>query len=198
VTGDEELFPEQVTVLGPCKVIPQEYPNITCRTVDIVIPPTPKTAPEEKLIDQVFAEFIAKSPDLCIAYRGKHRWLQTFEAVRLEEATVGKTRLREGGVYLILGGLGGIGGALAEYLAEAVRAKLILIGRSNIPDREEWEQWLITHNDEDKISCKIRKVQALEELGAEVLVGSADVANEGEMRALRSHKRSSILAIFTV
>jgi hypothetical protein len=97
VTGDEELFPEQVTVLGPCKVIPQEYPNITCRTVDIVIPPTPKTAPEKKLIDQVFAEFIAKSPDLCIAYRGKHRWLQTFEAVRLEEATVGKTRLREGG-----------------------------------------------------------------------------------------------------
>jgi len=183
VTGDEELFPEQVTVLGPCKVIPQEYPNITCRTVDIVIPPTPKTAPEKKLIDQVFAEFIAKSPDLCIAYRGKHRWLQTFEAVRLEEATVGKTRLREGGVYLILGGLGGMGGTLAEYLAEAVRAKLILIGRSNIPDREKWEQWLITHNDEDKISCKIRKVQALEELGAEVLVGSADVANEGEMRA---------------
>ncbi|MEG5035146.1 SDR family oxidoreductase [Microcoleus sp. AT3-D2] len=183
VTGDEELFPEQVTVLGPCKVIPQEYPNITCRTVDIVIPPTPKTAPEEKLIDQIFAEFIAKTPDLCIAYRGKHRWLQTFEAVRLEEATVGKTRLREGGVYLILGGLGGIGGALAEYLAEGVRAKLILIGRSTIPDREEWEQWLITHSDEDKISCKIRKVQALEELGAEVFVGSADIANEGEMRA---------------
>ncbi len=183
VTGDEELFPEQVTVLGPCKVIPQEYPNITCRTVDIVIPPTPKTAPEEKLIDQIFAEFIAKSPDLCIAYRGKHRWLQTFEAVRLEGANVGKTRLREGGVYLILGGLGGIGGALAEYLAEAVRAKLILIGRSTIPDREEWEQWLIAHSDEDKISCKIRKVQALEALGAEVLVGSADIANEGEMRA---------------
>ena len=183
VTGDEELFPEQVTVLGPCKVIPQEYPNITSRTVDIVIPPTPKTSPEEKLIDQIFAEFIAKSPDSCIAYRGKHRWLQTFEPVRLEEGNVGKTRLREGGVYLILGGLGGIGGALAEYLAEAVRAKLILIGRSTIPDREEWEQWLITHSDEDKISCKIRKVQALEELGAEVLVGSADVANEGEMRA---------------
>ncbi|MEG4809882.1 SDR family oxidoreductase [Microcoleus sp. F8-D3] len=183
VTGDEELCPEQVTVLGPCKVIPQEYPHITCRTVDIVIPPTSKTAPEEKLTDQIFAEFIAKSPDLCIAYRGKHRWLQTFEAVRLEEATVGRTRLREGGVYLILGGLGGIGGALAEYLAEAVRAKLILIGRSNIPDREEWEQWLITHSDEDEISYKIRQIQALEELGAEVLVGSADVANEGEMRA---------------
>jgi len=183
VTGNEELFPEQATVLGSCKVIPQEYPHITCRTVDIVIFPTPKTAPEEKLIDQLFAEFIAKSPDLCIAYRGKHRWIQTFEAVRLEEATVGKTRLRKGGVYLILGGLGGIGGALAEYLADAVQAKLILIGRSNIPAREEWEQWLITHNNEDKISCKIRKIKALEKLGAEVLVGSADVANEGEMRA---------------
>ena len=183
VTGDEELFPEQVTVLGPCKVIPQEYPNITCRTVDIVIPPTSKTAPEEKLTDQIFAEFIAKSHGLCIAYRGKHRWIQTFEAVRLEEANIEKTRLREGGVYLISGGLGGIGGALAEYLAKAVRAKLILIGRSSIPDRAEWKQWLITHNDDDKISHKIRKLQALEELGAEVLVCSGDVANEVEMRS---------------
>src|SRR5215213_10568786 len=28
IAGEKELFPEKATVLGPCKVIPQEYPNI--------------------------------------------------------------------------------------------------------------------------------------------------------------------------
>jgi acyl carrier protein len=39
-----------------------------------------------------------------------------------------------------------------------------------------------SHGDQDEISQKIRKVQALEELGAEVLVVRADVSNQGQMR----------------
>ena len=79
-------------------------------------------------------------------------------------------RLRKGGVYLITGGLGRIGLVLAEYLARTVRAKLILMGRSAFPGRDEWEQWLATHGEEDRVSRRIRKVQAIEELGAEVLI----------------------------
>ena len=93
-------------------------------------------------------------------------------------------RLREGGVYLITGGLGRIGLVLAEYLARTVRAKLILIGRSAFPGRDKWEQWLATHGEDDRVSRRIRKVQAIEELGAEVLIISADVANEEQMQAV--------------
>jgi len=49
--------------------------------------------------------------------------------------------------------------------------------------KEQWEQWLATHDPEDAISCKIQKVQALEALGAEVLIISADVANHAQMQA---------------
>jgi len=38
VTGDERLCPEKATVLGPCRVIPVEYPNIACHNIDIVLP----------------------------------------------------------------------------------------------------------------------------------------------------------------
>ena len=183
VTGEEALCPEKATVLGPCKVIPQEYPNISCLSIDIVMPQS-GTSQEEKLIDQLIAEIVAKPSDSVIAYRGNHRWVETFEAVRLDGKARHPMRLREGGVYLITGGLGRIGLVLAEYLARTVRAKLILIGRSAFPGRDEWEQWLATHGEEDRVSRRIRKVQALEELGAEVLIISADVANEEQMQAV--------------
>jgi len=38
ITGDEQLSPEKATISGPCKVIPQEYPQISCRQVDVVVP----------------------------------------------------------------------------------------------------------------------------------------------------------------
>ena len=180
VTGVEVLCPEKATVLGPIKVIPQEYPNIRCRSIDVVLPDRGSWQ-EEKLIDQLLTEITTQSDELVIAYRGNQRWVQTFEPARLEEAK-GTPRLRQGGVYLITGGLGGIGLVLAEHLAKTVQAKLILTGRSAFPARDKWEKWLATHNEQDSVSRKIRKVQQLEELGAEVMVVSADVANLEQMQ----------------
>ncbi|MDF5719756.1 MAG: SDR family oxidoreductase [Rhizonema sp. PD37] len=180
VTGDENLCPEKATVLGACKVIRQEYPNIACRNIDIVIHKS-GTWQQEKLIEQLIAEFTIQPTDLVIAYRGHHRWIQTYEAVRLEKPCSGKTRLRQGGVYLITGGLGSLGLILAEYLAQTVQPKLVLISRSGLPQRDEWEKWLVTHDDQDEVSHKIKKVQTLEQLGAEVLVESADVADLKQM-----------------
>ena len=183
VTGEEVLSPEKATVLGPCKVIPQEYSNITCRNIDIVVPESGKWMREQ--MDQLIAELPSSKPsELIVAYRGNHRWVQTFEAVQLNSKGEHPSRLREGGVYLITGGLGHIGSVLAEYLAQTVRAKLILVGRSDFPEREGWERWLATHDDEDSVSRKIRNVQRLEELGSEVMVVSADVASQEQMQAV--------------
>ena len=183
VTGQEmSLCPEKATVIGPVRVIPTEYPNIRCCSIDVVLPESGSPL-EEKLIAQLLHELSTPSDDQMIAYRGHHRWVQTFDPFRLE--AVNKTpRLREGGVYLITGGLGGIGLVLAEHLAKTVAAKLILIGRSAFPEREDWSQWLATHETEDTISLKIQKIQALEELGAEVLVVSADVTDLQKMQAV--------------
>jgi amino acid adenylation domain-containing protein len=174
VTGDEVLAPHKATILGPLKVIPQEYPNIRCRCIDVVLPP-PGSSQEEIIVEQVAEELKAHSADPVIAYRSNFRWLQTFEPVRLEKSPPAKM-LREGGVYLITGGLGRIGLILAEYLARTVKARLILTGRSAVPPGDE---------------KKIRKIQQLEELGAEVLVMSADAADSRQMRAVidRAEKR---------
>jgi len=187
VTGEEVLCPEKAMVLGPCRVIPQEYPNVTCRSIDIVISKSGDFQ-KERVIDSLIVELAVTSSDPFVAYRGNHRWVQTFEAVRLPGKPQRPARLREGGVYLITGGLGGIGLELAAYLARTVGAKLVLTGRSGLPARDQWGQWLATHDevaaDNDVTGRKLRKVQALEEMGAEVVVASADVAHLEQMQAV--------------
>ncbi len=89
--------------------------------------------------------------------------------------------LRPGGVYLITGGLGKLGLTLAEYFSKTVQAKLVLIGRSYLPPKAQWQEWLETHPADEATGQKIRQVQALEERGAEVLVMAADVADEKAM-----------------
>jgi acyl transferase domain-containing protein/thioesterase domain-containing protein/ubiquinone/menaquinone biosynthesis C-methylase UbiE/acyl carrier protein len=190
VTGEEVLSPEKATLLGPCKVIPQEYPNISCQSIDIVLPQL-DTKQADKLLENLLGELTqAKTPDSIVAYRGVHRWVQTFEPIHLEKSPPAplfqRGVLRKKGVYLITGGLGGMGLVLAEYLAKTVQANLILIGRSTFPNREEWETWLTTHDEQDSISRKIHQVQTLEEFGATVLVMSANVADyEPMQRAIK-------------
>ncbi|MBC1235674.1 type I polyketide synthase [Nostoc sp. 2RC] len=181
VTGSENLCPEKATILGPCNVIPQEYLNITCCCFDIVLADS-KTKPSATLIDSLLTEFTTPITDNLIAYRGNHRWIKTYEAVRLDESVTSKSKLRKGGVYLITGGLGRIGLAMSEYLAKTVQAKLILIGRKSLPERHQWSEWLLNHDEFNEVSQKLKKVMMLEELGAEVQAISADVANEEQMQ----------------
>jgi NAD(P)-dependent dehydrogenase (short-subunit alcohol dehydrogenase family)/acyl carrier protein len=182
VIGEEVLYPAKAMVLAPCKVIPQEFPNIKCRNIDIAFPASGNKQ-EEILINQIMAELTIKPSGQSVAYRGGHRWLQTYEAVKADESSDETPRiLRNGGIYLITGGLGGIGLVLSEYLARTVRAKLVLTGRSTFPAKNEWNQWLETHDPNDSVSRKIRKVQTLEDLGAEVVVCKADTANLKQMQ----------------
>ncbi|MEK8146419.1 acyltransferase domain-containing protein [Streptomyces sp. M10(2022)] len=60
-------------------------------------------------------------------------------------ARAAPARIRDHGVYLITGGLGGIGLALAEHLARTTRARLVLVGRSPFPAREQWAALLAAH-----------------------------------------------------
>ncbi|MCP5108055.1 MAG: SDR family oxidoreductase, partial [bacterium] len=185
------VYPEKALVLGPVMVIPREYPEIKCRSIDVMLPAAGDK--EENLLERLSKELDTRihDADAVIAYRGNHRLVRTFEPAPLEPsapgdlevpAVSGIPKLRQGGVYLITGGLGGIGLVLALYMAKNIKPKLVLTGRSAFPPPEEWDQWLSTQNSLDGTSQKIRKVRELEALGAEVRVYSVDVTDQQEMR----------------
>ncbi len=189
VTGEEVCCPEKATVLGACKVIPLEYLNVRCRSINIVVPKSGSQA-EKELAEQLLAEFFQKPVDLIVAYRGHYRWIEAFEPVHLDKCGDVSPRLKRGGVYLITGGLGGVGLALANFLATSVRARLILTGRSVFPAKGEWNRWLITHDDQDEVSEKIKKLQRMEAVGGEIMIAAADVSNVEQMRRLIAQTRS--------
>jgi len=180
VSGEGRLDPEKATVLGPCRVIPQEYPGLSCRNVDVRVAEH-GTWPDEQ-IDWLLAECNDRAGEPIVAYRGRERWVQALEAVRLEAREPRRGRLRDRGVYLITGGLGGIGLELAGFLADTVRARLVLVSRSPLPARGDWDAWVDRAGEADPTSRKVRKLAALEARGAEVLVIRADVADRRDMR----------------
>jgi acyl transferase domain-containing protein/acyl carrier protein len=195
--GDEAICPYKALMLGPCKIIPQEYPHISCRMIDIVVP-VPGSEHESARAAQLLAELTTDAVEPIIAYRGDARWVQDYVEVRLDAAVGLPTRLRERGVYVITGGLGAIGLVLADYLARAAQARLVLLGRSALPERAAWADWLATHAPSDAVAAKIRQVQQLEEAGAEVLIVGADVADRDQMRAAIAQAQARFGAIHGV
>jgi NAD(P)-dependent dehydrogenase (short-subunit alcohol dehydrogenase family)/acyl carrier protein len=193
VLGDETVAPEKAPLLGAIKVAPQELTNLRCRNIDIVLPDTERRNGRtlERIADQLVRELLHEPFEPVVAYRSDRRWVQTFEPLSLE-ATGGPppALLKEQGVYLITGGLGSLGLTIAEYLARTVRARLILLGRSRLPGRADWENWVASHAG-DETSRRIRSVLALESAGADVLVLSADTSDRTQMRdaisAARKH-----------
>jgi amino acid adenylation domain-containing protein len=180
VTGEELFYPAKATVLGPVKVIPREYSNLSCSCIDIDLQKHGGNEPG-KIIDQLMKEFTISTGSV-IAYRGNLRWEPTHQPIKFTRTSEVKSRLRQGGVYLVTGGLGGIGLVLAEHLVKTVQAKLVLTGRSFFPPRDDWRRWLDANDENDRISRKIRKIQELEKSGGQVLVLSADVANIKQMQ----------------
>ncbi|KYF86256.1 polyketide synthase type I [Sorangium cellulosum] len=164
LTGRETLRPEHATLLGICRSIPLEYPHVRCRVIDLEAA-TPDAAEADPIAARILAEALSDAGDPVVAYRGPHRWAPAVEPVPLKPAQGAPALLRERGVYLITGGLGGVGLWLSDYLARTVRARLILTGRS-------------APTDEQRL-----RLAALEQAGAEVVTVRADVADAAQMRA---------------
>ncbi|MEK6675437.1 MAG: SDR family NAD(P)-dependent oxidoreductase [Planctomycetota bacterium] len=192
-------YPDKSTVLGPCKVIPREIPGYTCTTIDLALPQGSrrrwgggKAAPGDldKLVNLLEAECLSKPGNDVAAYRDGQRWVQQYERSRLLPPENKRApKLRNGGVYLITGGLGGIGLAVAGHFAETVQAKLVLISRSGLPPKKEWDVWEKRNGTSNGLSEKIRSVRALESKGAEVLVAAADVTDVEAMRRVIAETR---------
>ena len=190
VAGEAVLTPEKAQLLGPCKVIAQEVPNVRSRSIDVVLPPSGSWQ-ERQLVQQLIGEIGSPVTDEVVALRGADRWVQTFESVAVDPNTR-PSRVRDGGVYLITGGLGGIGLTVAEYLARAAKARLVLVGRTAFPAREEWDGWVARRGENDRVSRAITQVRALEALGSEVMVARGDVTDRREDGRDRPHRRRSV------
>ena len=166
---DECISLGKTALITMGKSIAQEYDNFSVQSVDVSSSYHDRSA--RAVVDEICRPGISGE---VIAYRGRHRWMQIYQPTPIPAQNANGV-LRTRGVYLITGGLGEVGFAIAEYLAKAVNARLILIGRSGVPERSD-----------DSLHCsraksRIEQIAQLERQGAEVLVLKANVADEAQM-----------------
>jgi phthiocerol/phenolphthiocerol synthesis type-I polyketide synthase E len=111
----DEVIAERSTILGVSRVLPFEVASIQAQVVDI----GPASSPE--LILAAFG--LAENT---VAIRGSRLLAPRFEAV---PAPSGPGPIRHGATYLITGGLGGVGTAIARWLGREYDARVVLAGR---------------------------------------------------------------------
>jgi acyl carrier protein/short-subunit dehydrogenase involved in D-alanine esterification of teichoic acids len=177
-------------LFGPSSVISLEVPEIACSSIDINF--ENNNAGENA--ELVLAEILARSGHRAVAYRRGKRFIQATERLDLSAAAE-HPRLTGGSTYLITGGLGDLGLAVAEHLAQEFKARLILIGRSPLPREEHWD----AASHDEKLSAaereRLLKLIAIRDASGGLLVAQGDVTNLEQMRAIIAQAKEKFRTI---
>jgi acyl transferase domain-containing protein/thioesterase domain-containing protein/acyl carrier protein len=168
IHGEAVLHPSGSLLAGPCRVAPLEYTNLRCRQIDVESTDPEQLAPI--ILREGDLEGNADTSDSLAVYRKGSRWTQDVERFHLEPAL---DRVRERGTYLITGGLGDLGMAVADWLARSHRARLILLSR----------------HARTKEAIHEGRFAEWRKLGADVLTVTADVTDRASMQAARETAR---------
>lgn len=164
VMAGDVVDPGMAMLIGPCRVIPLESPGVTTRLIDV-----PAAGPDAA--SEIAAELVRAPDEQVVALRGGRRWVNRFAPLPGEPEG---TAVRPGGVYLITGGLGGLGLAMAERLARDYQARLVLMSRTGLPTGDA---------DEDgAMSRRVAGVRALTDLGSQVEIVVGDASREDDLR----------------
>ncbi len=198
VRGEALPYPEKAMICGPAGVVPREMPGLTFATLDIelaasetprglmaqmrarAVPPVSET-----LINRLLEDLLARPENTIAAWRGDRRLERVYRPVDLDDEP-GQPVFRDGATYMITGGFGGIGLAVANDLVVRHKANIALLVRRGLPERDRWSGYLKRHSPDDRTARRIRAVQALEAAGGSVMIVVGDVTNIEQMQAARS------------
>ena len=175
------VAPADAMAIGVIGTASREYLDL--RTLLIDLDPA-GGAPSTLAADAaaVIAELFEGS-DQVVARRGLRRLVPSTERLRIEAPAAGAVTFRRGGNYLVTGGLGGVGFALAQHLARNHEANLVVVASRPVPDGAERSEWLAHHGYDDSTSRRIRRLAELESLGAKVTVVAANLADPASVKA---------------
>ncbi|WP_320068799.1 SDR family NAD(P)-dependent oxidoreductase [Micromonospora sp. RTGN7] len=152
VSGAEPVVPARAALIAAARAYRLESPETACRVIDVG-----RLRTEEELV----AELRCATTDPVVALRGTRRWLPVHRPWSPPPAT--HPVLRRNGVYVLTGGLGGLGRAVAKGLAgTGLRPALALLSRTPVDAADDLAE--------------------IESLGAQVRTVACDVADPAALR----------------
>jgi len=174
VLATDVMDPPRALGAGVARVVPQEHPGLRVAHID--------TDSSSTVADLVLAELAAGAPQPALAIRQGRRYVEAFEPVPIRTVKP-PADLPASPVVLITGGLGHMGINLAEALFTRARAKLILLGRSSLPEAKEWaakSEDAETPAQQKELLKRLSKMRLARD---EVMVVAADMNDAPQVRA---------------
>jgi acyl-CoA synthetase (AMP-forming)/AMP-acid ligase II/thioesterase domain-containing protein/NAD(P)-dependent dehydrogenase (short-subunit alcohol dehydrogenase family)/acyl carrier protein len=162
VSAHEPVDYIKAPVLGLTRTLPHEFTWLEVCHLDLegLDPVADANAAGRELADAGTGE---------IAVRGGRRLVPGLKGI--EFSSIKETaEIKPGGLYLLSGGLGGIGREVARRLAGRYQAKLLLLGRHPLPEQ-------------GKADARNGALQSLEQAGAAIHYESGDLTDPAFVRA---------------
>jgi polyketide synthase PksM len=119
VHKNDEVNPTHASLSGLAGSMAKEYPDWKIRLMDLETEAWPN-----------FSDIFTLPPDTsgnALAFRGGE-WYQQ-QLIPVQSIPIKQTLYKTGGVYVVIGGAGGIGEAWSEYVIRTYQAQVIWIGR---------------------------------------------------------------------
>ncbi|MHB8471836.1 MAG: SDR family NAD(P)-dependent oxidoreductase [Gammaproteobacteria bacterium] len=155
VNAGESLVPARSMLASLARTIAQEIPSISCRHVDLESPFRVESLLTEAQFDD--------EPE--VAYRDGQRFVRRLEKVDIKHGASRESPFRKGQLYVLTGGLGGVGVEIATFLLKTYALRLLLVGRKPLKEGSE----------------PMRAYRMLSALPGDVIYESVDVADAVEI-----------------
>lgn len=171
----------QAPLWGLGRSLAVEHSELWGGLVDLEPGVTPGVAAAE-----LWRELHAEDGETQVALRQSGRLVPRLARLETYPVEGSVVEVHADGAYLITGGLGGIGRELAHWLVERGARHVILVGRTDLPPRSEWDVL-----SDDSLIAKTVAIRALEAAGAVVHTISVDIGDETELSAALAAYRES-------
>ena len=163
----------QAPMWGMGRVLHQESLALKARLADL----DPRRARAD--VTALAAELLHETSDEDqIAWRDGMRMVPRLRPSAGHAGTFPVT-FRADASYLITGGLGALGLLFARWMAGQGARRVILVGRSRLPDRARWAGL----DDSDSHRQQVAAIRAIEAMGTTVELASLDVSDRSALRA---------------
>ncbi|OKP94761.1 hybrid non-ribosomal peptide synthetase/type I polyketide synthase [Paenibacillus sp. P32E] len=177
----EEVYPAQAPIVGLAKVIPQENPRLQCYVTDLAIGQLSAT----QLAQQVVQEIRFNYEDSLVAYRDKRIVPEMRRSdIDVIPDIVTPITLRAGAVYILVGGAGKLGLQIGKHIASKANVTLIIVNRTSLPPKEEWNDWITRPGCSLAEAAKMKAMLEIEGMGSTVAYYAADVSDPDQMETI--------------
>lgn len=168
--GVGRLDVDQAALWGAARVLSDERPDLWGGLLDL------PAEPDAHCASRAAALLLAPGNEDQVVMRDGRAFVPRIASATHTPGAA--LRWRTDGAYLLTGGFGDVGLAIARAMVEEGARRLILVGRGGLPKRQDWRSL----DPQSTLGKRVVAVRELEAMGASVHCVSLDVSDEAAVR----------------